>query len=220
MQGVINSIVFGVEDYAAKNWLKGDDNVLRKRMQTGMASGFFQSFVCTPMELVKLHTQHKAIGELSWYKGNWATFIEILRKGGVRGCYQGFAITMFRDTPAFGVYFATYEGLLDVAARRGKVTRDDVSYFTRFMAGGIAGVASWAWNYPVDLVKTRIQLDGRPWNGAKRHFKSSLDCLVKAWKEGGVRLLYRGFTFTMIRAFVFNMFAFPTVDKAKEILNK
>ena len=28
---------------------------------------------------------------------------------GIRGPYQGFGATMLRDTPAFGVYFGTFE---------------------------------------------------------------------------------------------------------------
>ena len=217
----MNGVIFGVERNLAKHWIKeGDENSTTKHFLAAMTAGFVQSFICAPMELVKLKTQHQAIGQSSGYQGNLATFRDICRKGGVRGCYQGLSITMVRDVPAFGVYFATYEGLMTYTAKKQNEIRDEVSYYTRFLFGGVAGVASWVGNYPVDLVKTRIQLDGRAWNAAERQYKNSWDCFVKAWKEGGLRLLYRGFSPCMARAFLFSMVTFPTADFVEDCAKK
>ena len=220
IQGVINGIVFGVEEYAAKYLISEDQAVPLMHFKTGMIAGFTQSFVCAPMELIKLRTQHEQIGNAAGYRGNMATLKLIYRKGGIRGCYQGLYITMFREIPQFGVYFATYEGLKDGWAKMRMIERNDVGYGGRIVAGGIAGVATWACNYPVDLIKTRMQMDGRPWYGTTRNYYSSLDCFKKVFAEGGVRLLFRGFIPTMVRAFACNMFTLPVTDKVKDLLKK
>ncbi|KAK7043024.1 mitochondrial ornithine carrier protein [Paramarasmius palmivorus] len=56
--------------------------------------------------------------------------------------------------------------------------------------GSIAGMVSEVFEYPFDLAKVRLQSqllsEGQP------TFKGPIDCLVKTWKEEGVRGLYRG----------------------------
>ncbi len=34
---------------------------------------------------------------------------KIYKENGIRGVYKGFLITMYRELPASGVYFSTYE---------------------------------------------------------------------------------------------------------------
>ena len=227
MQGVINSIVFGVERTAA--WY------LRPRIQDdgwkevkigvygGLAGGFVQSFVCAPMELVKLQTQHQKIGESGKYKGNWAILKDIYRKGGVRGCYQGFWVTACRDTPAFAVYFASYEGQMHFLAQRKGISKQELSLSLRypFICGGTTGMITWLVNYPVDVVKSRIQMDGA--EDKPRVYRNSWDCFTKAWREGGVRLLYKGLTPTLVRAFANSSSLFVAVELTtyflKNVLN-
>lgn len=222
MQAFINAIVFGTER-ATSNFLRpkfaeGPWKEMAVGICAGSAAGFTQTVVCAPMELVKLRTQHQAIGEAARYQGNLATLRDILRRGGIRGCYQGFWITALRDTPAFGVYFAVYEGLMHYTARKTGTDRKDLSVLYPFIHGGCAGVASWVVNYPVDLVKTRIQLDGA--NGAVRQFSSSWDCFKQLLMEGGIRGLFRGLGPTVVRAFVFNSALFPVVEATVWGLNK
>ena len=222
MQGVINSVVFGAERFTA--WY------LRPRIQDsewkelkiglygGLAGGFVQTFVCAPMELVKLRTQHQRIGEAGEYKGNWATFRDIYRKGGIRGCFQGFWVTAFRDAPAFAVYFASYEGQMHFLAQRKGISKEELSLnlIYPFICGGTTGMISWLFNYPVDLVKSRIQMDGA--DGRPRVYRNSWDCFLKAWREGGVKLLFRGLTPTLVRAFANNSSLFIAVELTTYVL--
>ncbi len=220
MQGAINAIVFGVER-ATSRFLSpilgsGPQKEVIIGTCAGMTAGFVQTIVCAPMELVKLQTQHQAIGQATSYQGNLATLRNIVRWGGVKGCYQGFWITALRDTPAFGVYFATYEGLMHFTAESKGIGRKDLGWQFSFYYGGCAGVASWLVNYPVDLVKTRIQLDGG--SGKVRQYRSSWDCFMKIWNEGGVRLLYRGLGPCLIRAFANSAFVFVAYEATSHYL--
>lgn len=209
-QGCINAITFGVEDNVAKYVTSKKDNVYFKHLKTGMTAGFVQVFVCTPMELVKLHTQHQKIGEVGRYQGNWATLMKILRAEGITGCYRGLFVTAVRDVSGFGVYFAAYEGLMDSFARMQGKHRDELGFVPQFLLGGTAGVASWLCNYPVELIKTRFQMDGFI---GERQYKSSFDVLLKELRQGGK--LFRGIVPCLHRAFLFNSFTFPVVEFVK-----
>lgn len=217
MQGVINGILFGVEEYAAKHMTSSKDRALYRHLKTGMVAGFAQGFVCAPMELVKLHTMHKKIGEVGHYPGNLETLKMIWKKEGMRGCYRGLTVTMVRDVSGYGVYFAIYEGLMDAYVRKQNIPRQEIAYAVPFILGGLAGVASWACNYPVDFAKTGFQLDGI--NGTEHQYRSSWDVLIKAWKRGGVQYLYTGFVPSLVRAFAFSMFTFPVVEFVKKNLS-
>jgi solute carrier family 25 carnitine/acylcarnitine transporter 20/29 len=218
-QGVINAIVFGVEGrtnrFLQPRLREEPSKEIKIGFLAGMVGGFIQSFVCAPMELVKLLTQHQAVGQDTVYRGNLETLRVVYNTKGLRGVYQGFWVTAFRDTPAFASYFASYYGMMNYFARRKGITRDELSKSMRypFFCGGLTGMITWTINYPVDLVKTRIQLDGA--DGKPRQYKNSWDCFVKAWREGGVRLLYRGLIPCYVRAFANNSCLFVAVEISK-----
>lgn len=221
-QGAINAIVFGTEGFT-KRFVdsKLKDNGLKKEMTKGMlggaAGGLLQTFVCAPMELVKLRTQHQEVGKATVYQGNWTTLKGIYKMRGITGCYQGFGVTAFRDTPAFAIYFATYTLLMEYSASRKGIKQDELSWVYNFFGGGIAGMTSWIFNYPVDLVKTRIQMDGV--DGAERQYRSSWDCFTKAWRDGGVKLLYRGLAPSLVRAFANSACIFVAYEYSKKALH-
>ncbi|VDM85860.1 unnamed protein product [Strongylus vulgaris] len=58
-------------------------------------------------------------------------------------------------------------------------------------AGGAAGMLSWLFNYPSDVVKTRFQ--------ANDNYKSYLHCIQSTYREGGMRMFYTGLGSTLLR---------------------
>lgn len=103
------------------------------------------------MELVKSRTQ---IQESKIITGPFQTFRDIYRKQGLKGIFKGLNITFLREGLGFGIYFSTYEWL----------TRNNdskpISTLHLLGAGGTAGAASWMFTYPLDVIKSRIQIDG------------------------------------------------------------
>lgn len=106
---------------------------------------------------------------------------------------------VIRDVPGFVVYFASYEILLDFLAKR--KSRGDVGPLTPILAGGLAGMISWASTFPCDVVKSRMQADG---NDGKFVYKGFMDCFVKSYRTGRLRSLYTGLGPTLLRAFPTN----------------
>ena len=81
------------------------------------------------------------------------------------------------------------------------------------LAGGIAGVASWIGNIPMDVMKSRLQADDL----SQRQYANYMDCAQKSYREGGFRIFWRGLPATCIRAFPVNAVTFAAVAKSRLI---
>ena len=203
-QVAVNAIIFGVEGYI-KELLSNrknnkDDNILVSFLAGG-AAGIAQSIVCSPMELIKIHMQYQNIGEKvvrEKYVGPVEQSKHIWRAHGVRGLSKGLTATIFRDCSGFTIYIASYDQIRAQWAGPNRSVKD-LSLIETSIAGGTAGCISWIVNYPIDVVKTRIQSSGLP---NQPNYKGIMDCFIKIIKADGVRGMYRGLAPALVRAFL------------------
>lgn len=110
--------------------------------------------------------------------------------------------TQLRDCPAFGIYFASYEYLARTMSKDG--TMEALTSSQLLLAGGAAGMLSWLFNYPTDVVKTRFQ--------ASNDHKTYLDVIKRAYAENGMRTFFVGLGTTLLRAFPSNAATFFAVE--------
>jgi solute carrier family 25 carnitine/acylcarnitine transporter 20/29 len=109
----VNALIFGVYG-SLRPYVSGSPghDALWAHFAAGSVSGAVQSFVASPMELVKTRMQ---LNESASTKA--PTSLEVLKsiyksEGGLfRGVFKGWGITVAREIPGFGLYFATYEAL-------------------------------------------------------------------------------------------------------------
>lgn len=109
--GVINSIVFGVNENALKlisKITKQEKPTNRDIFLAGSAAGLVNSPFLSPVELVKTQLQVQDRKKKT-YTSTWDCVQKILRVHGLRGLCRGTWITIIRDSPTYGVYFVTYE---------------------------------------------------------------------------------------------------------------
>jgi solute carrier family 25 carnitine/acylcarnitine transporter 20/29 len=97
----------------------------------GAFSGLINSFLSCPIELLKIRLQNQAKEKL--YNGNIDLIKKIWARNGWKGFYKGLGITIIRETPSYGVYFASYELLTN------SIGSD--SSTALLIAGGLAGVS-------------------------------------------------------------------------------
>ena len=77
--------------------------------------------------------------ETRQYTGAVDCLKQLYRAGGVRSLYKGTLATSLRFGPPCGVFFVTYEFLLDAMTAPGE-KRDSFSPFRISLAGGAAGI--------------------------------------------------------------------------------
>ncbi|EDO43921.1 predicted protein [Nematostella vectensis] len=162
----------------------------------GLFCGFCVSFLFAPAERIKCILQVEAGASGSTQSGPYAIVKRIYAEEGVRGIFRGLPPTMIRDTFGTGVWYLTYEGLLMLMRSEG-TSRDDIGTLQIVSAGGIAGLALWGLMFPVDMLKTRVQIApmGRYPRGAR-------DVLKEVLCNEGPMALYKGYVPGMIRAVV------------------
>ncbi|KAL1446905.1 hypothetical protein MTO96_028702 [Rhipicephalus appendiculatus] len=208
MAGValVNAVVFGV--YGTTQKRLGDS--IWAHAAAGVLAGAVQSIISSPVELAK-------------------TRLQILKVEGLRGAFRGFGPTLLRDAPGFAVYFASYERMVRLGADGTFTGAKGTAAL--MAAGGLAGVFSWMACYPMDVLKSRLQVDGMR---GPRRYKGLWDCAVQSYRQEGIRAFTRGLNSTLLRAFPtnaatftcghanknknkvtsFSLFAFPTSRKS------
>mgnify|MGYP000985762830 CR=1 FL=1 len=102
--------------------------------------------------------------------------------------FKGITLSLLREIPANIIYFNIY-------------------YYFReeygiLFSGGLAGVLSWTFTYPIDVLKTRIQSD--KFNNLQHAFSK--------------RSLFKGIVPCISRALIVNSFGFYVYEKTLSIL--
>ncbi|OAD80713.1 hypothetical protein PHYBLDRAFT_18090, partial [Phycomyces blakesleeanus NRRL 1555(-)] len=168
----------------------------------GCGAGIASFFFSTPTDLVKIQAQMSRIP-----KSTWDVAKTIYSNNGVLGFYQGGFATIVRDAPSYGLYFLVYEGtkrLLEVESTGDAAGGSNAMKI--LLAGGLAGAVSWTSIYPLDVIKSRLQMQVQV--QLDRPYSSFRDCLVRSYKAEGLRVFFRGLTPTVIRGFPVNAVTF------------
>lgn len=93
--------------------------------------------------------------------------------------YSGYTYTLGREIISIPIYFSTYQYIMD-------------HNNNPFLAGGIAGINSWLFSYPLDTLKTRKQIYQN---------KTFLELLK-------MKNIFNGLSITLLRAFIVNSTSF------------
>lgn len=91
------------------------------------------------------------------------------------------------------------------------------SAFYTLMAGGFAGTFSWLVSFPVDVVKSRLQIDGMD---GKAKYNGAIDCMKQSYKSEGWKFFTRGLGPTLLRAFPMNAVCFLVVSYVMKFFNE
>eukprot|EP00003_Mantamonas_plastica_P004721 TRINITY_DN1375_c0_g1_i2.p1 TRINITY_DN1375_c0_g1~~TRINITY_DN1375_c0_g1_i2.p1 ORF type:complete len:256 (-),score=57.50 TRINITY_DN1375_c0_g1_i2:1129-1896(-) len=175
----------------------------------GCVSGVITTAMMVPMEQIKIRLQVDTEGK---YKGSVDCFKAIYREGGIRSAYRGAVLTLWRDVPGSGAYFAAYELMRRKMIPEGG-TANDLNFWQVLLAGGSAGICNWLIALPADTLKSRYQ------TAPIGTYSGSMDCLKQLIKNDGPQALFRGFTPIMVRAFPANAATFLGFELAFKFLN-
>ncbi|KAM6981700.1 solute carrier family 25 member 45 [Tautogolabrus adspersus] len=208
--GITNSVVFGsysnALDYLSQSRRsdrsQGTPASMTHIFTAGCFSGLMQVLVSAPIDLVKVRLQSQAT--VVRYRGPFHCVAVILKEEGPRGLFRGALALALRDVPCYGLYFLPYEVTRKALTEDGK----QPGTFAILMAGGIAGVVTWAFANPMDVVKARLQLSG----AGGREYSGVLHCMRVSVREEGLRVFFKGLLLNSLRAFPVNAVTFLSYE--------
>lgn len=181
----------------------------------GAVAGIVNSPVTAPVEQLRILSQSTT----SKVK---LTLTETVKKiyreqGVVNGIYRGFSITLLREIQAYGVWFLTYESLIQQLIKfHGYKSRDDISTPELLASGALAGNALWLSSYPIDVIKSNIQCDKF---GHESKFNGKIgDAAKYIYKNHGFRGFWRGIFPCLLRAVPCSAGTFASVELALRVM--
>ncbi|KAF9793220.1 mitochondrial carrier [Thelephora terrestris] len=184
---------------------------------SGVIAGLANSVVSGPVEHIRIRLQTQP-DKARLYAGPWDAFKKIYRANGIAGIYKGQVATLCREASGYGVYFWTYEKLMEREMTQKGIRRDQVNPAKTALFGAASGYTLWAVIYPIDMIKSRMQTDGfSPATGQK--YKSTWDCVRTIWRAEGIKAFTRGLTPTLIRSPFANGATFLGFEMAMRVLN-
>jgi solute carrier family 25 (mitochondrial carnitine/acylcarnitine transporter), member 20/29 len=166
----------------------------------GAFAGVTNTVLSTPIEHIRIRLQtqpHDPAKRL--YTGPLDCISKIRSQAGLfKGIYRGTAVTTIREASAYGMWFLTFEALMNADAARNKVARKEIPTWKVALYGGLAGEALWIASYPFDVVKSKMQTDG--FTPSDQKYVNMRAAFADTWKQGGWRGFWRGIGPTLARA--------------------
>ena len=111
-----------------------------------------------PVDVAKVRLQMQApLADGSYrYTGFLQTMYKVGKDEGVSALWRGLHPALVRQISYTGLSFVIYEPVRNAIAGEG-VPKDEIPFYKRVLAGGIAGSASIIAMNPTDVVKTQMQ---------------------------------------------------------------
>ena len=207
--GACVSVQFGAFHWArrqfeASNLASGHASPSLSYGQFYLANTPFSS----PIEHIRIRLQTQPHGANRLYSGPIDCVRKLsARQGFLRGVYRGFPVTLLREAQAYGVWFLSFEYMMNSDAARNRIQRSEIPSYKIAFYGGLAGEALWLSSYPFDVVKSKMQCDGF---GEKMRYRSMSGCFKQTWRAEGVRGFWKGIGPTLLRAMPVSAGTFAT----------
>ncbi|CED82382.1 Predicted mitochondrial carrier protein [Phaffia rhodozyma] len=133
--------------------------------------------------------------------------------GGLRAFWVGNGLNVIKIMPESAIKFFSYESSKRLLARYWDDVEDPslISGSSRFLAGGLGGIASQFSIYPLETLKTAHMTTA----GSDHSAKVLLKTAATMWANGGVRRYYRGLTLGLVGVFPYAAIDMSTFETLK-----
>ncbi|EMR69495.1 putative calcium dependent mitochondrial carrier protein [Eutypa lata UCREL1] len=139
---------------------------------------------------------------------------ELYKSGGVRGFFAGNGLNVVKIMPETAIRFGAYEAAKrTLADLEGHGDTHHINPYSKFVAGGVAGMVSQFCVYPLDTLKFRLQSEYV--SGGARGNTLLLQTFRKMYAEGGARAAYRGVTMGLVGMFPYSAIDMGTFEMLK-----
>ena len=197
------------------------------RFASGSVAGVTATLVTYPLDLVRarlaasVHVSGQALPLAGRIR---STALDVLRRDGLRGFYNGGVPTLFGIVPYAGTSFLVF-GM--IKQRFGPDSHSMLPSFVppNVIYGGFAGAVAQTVTYPIDVVRRRMQLHGMAaaseFLDAKadtRRYPSAWRIFTKILRKEGIFAFYRGLSLNYYRVIPSVGVSFATHEFLKDKL--
>eukprot|EP00761_Pharyngomonas_kirbyi_P009684 gb/GECH01009702.1/.p1 GENE.gb/GECH01009702.1/~~gb/GECH01009702.1/.p1 ORF type:complete len:333 (+),score=65.31 gb/GECH01009702.1/:1-999(+) len=174
-------------------------------LTSGLMADVFGGLVWVPMDVVKQRmmvdrgNSIEGVKKVQYRTAAQATNL-IIKEEGFRGLYTGFGAAIATFGPFVALYFMAYEQLKRYArVYYHQVDSDaDLPFSTYLVAGGIGGAFAAGATCPMDVIKTRLMVEGTESSRSgvtgetKTRYKNSYHAFKTIVKEEGYSAFFKG----------------------------
>jgi len=169
-------------------------------MTSGILAGLFQQFITFPLEFLRTRLSiSQGFSDTEKYRGVIHCAVETYKKEGLFAFYKGIGANLISGAPYVGFQMAFYEvfkrNIPDKIVYKDKKYESSVVH--KLVCGALAGLVAQTVAYPGDTVRKRMISNGI--GGKPKHYKHSLDCIVKIIRNEGVGVMYTGMRTNIVR---------------------
>ena len=179
----------------------------------GSLGGVTQSFLMSPVELVKI--QRQCVPQMASAGTAAASLTSPTTASASLTVWKvparGLGATLLRDGIPHGVWFVSYQWCKDIMEQQHPERFGPVA--TSLTSGAVAATIAWAVGYPADLVKTRIQATTTT-TGSDQGILETTRQIIR--ETGSWRGLYKGFGWKLVRAIPASMVGFGVYEMVKQ----
>ncbi|KAJ6737095.1 S-ADENOSYLMETHIONINE MITOCHONDRIAL CARRIER PROTEIN [Salix viminalis] len=175
-------------------------------LTAGAVGGIAASFIRVPTEVVKQRMQ----------TGQFTSAPDAVRlivsKEGFKGFYAGYGSFLLRDLPFDAIQFCIYEQLrigYRVAAQR------ELNDPENAVIGAFAGALTGAITTPLDVIKTRLMVQG---SASANQYKGIIDCVSTVVREEGPTALLKGIGPRVLWIGIGGSIFFGVLERTKRLL--
>lgn len=139
----------------------------------------------------------------------------LYRQGGLKSFYVGNGLNAIKVFPESSIKFGSFEFVKTLLANlEGHTQSSELSKPATYVAGGLAGMVSQFSVYPIDTLKFRVQC--APLESRKQGAALMLQTAKEMYREGGLRVFYRGVTVGLLGIFPYAALDLGTFSALKK----
>ncbi|KAK4140549.1 mitochondrial carrier domain-containing protein [Dichotomopilus funicola] len=188
----------------------------------GGVAGAVSRTVVSPLERLKILFQVQSAGRDAYKLSVGQGLAKMWREEGWRGFMRGNGTNCIRIVPYSAVQFGSYNFYKRQFFERHP--GDSLTPLSRLTCGGIAGITSVTFTYPLDIVRTRLSIQSASFAElGKRPEKlpGMWQTMISMYKtEGGIRALYRGIVPTVTGVAPYVGLNFMTYEFIRQYLTR
>lgn len=176
--------------------------------------------VTQPFDLAKVRMQlqissNAMNGTKTQTKGLWQIMKGVVKDEGFWALFSGVGPAALRQVIYGGICLGFYKPLRTLMYP--DIKNEDLDFFKRLSVSLITGITGQSCALPLDLIKIRMQSDGRlKMMGLQPRYKNATDAFFTIIREEGVKAFFTGVSPTLIRAGLLTVGGIACYDTSKE----